>query len=143
MKNIVFKAHKNEFILLDFYIQCVLFALTLFFIFASLISGYFIFLRIYILIPIVIYIFISLTYHLSKGSYSKKIRLFRKIHAISAVIYLIAFYLVFFTGNNVANQNEITYLIFWSIPPVFLIVYFFITWLDWKTMKEKQKHSKD
>lgn len=134
MKNIFFKAHKNEFILLDFYIQCFLFALTLFFVFASLFSGYFIFLRIYVLIPIAIYNFISLTYHLSKGSYSKRIGLFRKIHGVAAIIYLTAFVLVFFTGNNAANQHAITYLIFWSIAPLFLIIYFFITWLDWRTM---------
>ncbi len=139
MKNIFFKAHKNEFILLDFYIQCFLFALTLLFVLSSLFSGYFMVLRIYVLIPIFIYNFISLTYHLYKGSYSKQIRLFRKIHAVSAFIYIIAFAFVFLTGNNAANQHEITYLIFWSIPPIFLVTYFIITWLDWKRMNELSK----
>jgi hypothetical protein len=140
MKNVLFKAHKNEFILLDFYIQCFLFALTLFFIISSILSGYFMFLRIYIFIPIAIYNFISLTYHLYKGSYSKRIGLFRKIHALIVVIYLIAFVLIFLTGSNAANQHEITFLIFWAIPPVFSITYFLITWQDFKTMN--QKHSK-
>ncbi len=81
---------------------------------------------------------IGLSYHIFKGSYSKKIESFRKIHAISAIIYLIIFVLIFFAFDNPANTNIITFIIFWIIPPFFLITYFFITLKDWKEMKKRK-----
>jgi cytochrome bd-type quinol oxidase subunit 2 len=85
---------------------------------------------------------IGLTYHIFQGSYSKQVELFRKIHAISAFIYLIIFVTVFFVLDNPANENELTFIVFWGIPPLFLVTYFFITWQDWKAMKKLNSESK-
>lgn len=135
MKNQTLNPNKHQFLTIDFYIQCFFFGLTLIFGGLSFVSGYFMILGLFSLIPIAFYNSISLTYHIFQGSYSKEVEVYRKIHAISAIIYLIAFILIFFVFDNPANSNELTFILFWGIPPLFLVAYFFITWKDWKTMK--------
>ncbi len=136
MKNTLSSPNKHHFLKIDFYIQCFFFVLTSIFGLLSSFSGYFMALGLFSLLPIMLYNSIGLTYHIFKGSYSKKIELFRKVHAISAIVYLIIFVVVIFGYDNSANTNEITFIIFWIIPPFFLITYFFITWQDWKEMKK-------
>ncbi|WP_338792166.1 hypothetical protein V9L05_16265 [Bernardetia sp. Wsw4-3y2] len=135
MKKSTFNPDKHKFLTIDFYIQGFFFALTLIFGFLSCINGYFVILGLFGLIPIALYNSVGLTYHILQGSYSKEVERFRKIHAISAVVYLITFILIFLVFDNPANTNKITLIIFWAIPPFFLIAYFFITWQDWKAMK--------
>jgi len=136
MKNSTPNPNKNQFLKIDFYVQCFFFGLALLFVLLSLVSGYFIILGMFSLIPIMLYNSIGLTYHIFKGSYSKNVELFRKIHALSAIIYLIVFVVLIFVLDYPANQNLFTFIIFWVIPPLFLVAYFFITWLDWKAMKK-------
>jgi hypothetical protein len=136
MKNSIHNPNKHPFLTIDFYLQCFFFGLTLIFGILSFVSGYFMILGLFSLLPIMLYNSIGLTYHIFKGSYSKNVELFRKIHAISAIIYLIVFVAVFFVSDNPANSNEVTFILFWGIPPFFLIAYFFITWQDWKAMKK-------
>lgn len=137
MKNSFFNPNKHKFLTLDFYLQCFFVGLIAGFGILSFFSGYFLFLTMYSFLPILFYNSVGLTYHLLVGSYFEKIELFRKTHAISAIIYLIIFTLVFFSGNIIAN--EITFIFFWIIPPLFLVAYFFITLLDWKAMKKLRK----
>lgn len=136
MKNQISNPNKHQFLTIDFYIQCFFFGLALIFAFSSLFSGYFVLLGLFSLVPIAFYNSIGLTYHIFKGSYSKEVEIFRKIHAISAIIYLVVWILVFYVLDNPANENELTFIIFWGIPPLFLVAYFFITWKDWKAMKK-------
>lgn len=136
MKNSTPSPNKHQFLTIDFYIQCFFFGLTLIFCVLSFVSGYFMILGLFILIPIAFYNSISLTYHIFQGSYSKEVEVYRKIHAISSILYLIAFIMIFFVSDNPANTNETTFIIFWIIPPFFLAAYFFITWQDWKSMKK-------
>ncbi|PIY08216.1 MAG: hypothetical protein COZ18_13420 [Flexibacter sp. CG_4_10_14_3_um_filter_32_15] len=135
MKDSTPNPNKDKFLTIDFYIQCFFFGLLLIFGGLSFVSGYFMFLGLFSLIPIMFYNSIGLTYHIFKGSYSKEVEVYRKIHAISAIIYLGVWILVFYVLDNPANENELTFIIFWGIPPLFLAAYFFITWQDWKTMK--------
>lgn len=139
MKNLNSPSNKSKFLIIDFYVQCFFVGLLLLLALSSIGSGYFVILGLFSLIPIAFYNSISLTYHIFQGSYSKKVELFRKMHAISAIIYLLIFVLVFFVFDYAANANELTFLIFWGIPPLFLLSYFFITWQDWKEMKKLNK----
>jgi len=136
MKNSIHNPSKKPLLTVDFYLQCFFFGLIIIFTALSFVSGYFMMLGGFCLALIAIINSIGLTYHIFKGSYSKKIEFFRKIHAISAIMYLVAFILVFFGFDNAATENEITFLLFWGIPPFFLAAYFFITLLDWKEMKK-------
>ncbi|WP_375561667.1 hypothetical protein ACE193_03710 [Bernardetia sp. OM2101] len=135
MKNTTLNPNKQPFLTIDFYIQCFFFGLLLIFGVLSFTSGYFMILGLFSLLPIALYNSIGMTYHIFQGSYSKEVETYRKIHAISAIIYLIVFIVVFFVLDNPANENELTFIIFWGIPPLFLVAYFFITWKDWKVMK--------
>lgn len=136
MKNPNLNPNKHQFLTIDFYIQCFFFVLVIIFGSLSFVSGYFMILGLFSLIPIAFYNSISLTYHIFQGSYSKEVEVYRKIHAVSSILYLIAFVMIFFVFDNPANTNETTFIIFWIIPPFFLIAYFFITWTDWKAMKK-------
>jgi hypothetical protein len=136
MKNSTLNPNKQAFLNIDFYVQCFFFGLLLIFGGLSFVSGYFMMLGLFSLLPIAFYNSIGMTYHIFQGSYSKEVEIFRKIHAVSAIIYLVVWILVFFVLDNPANENELTFIIFWGIPPLFLAAYFFITWKDWKSMKE-------
>jgi hypothetical protein len=136
MKKLTHNPNKHQFLTIDFYIQCFFFGLTLIFGVLSFVSGYFMILGLFSLLPIMLYNSVGLTYHIFQGSYSKEVEIYRKIHALSAIIYLIVFIAVFFVSDNPANSNEVTFILFWGIPPFFLITYFFITWQDWKAMKK-------
>ncbi|WP_338767324.1 hypothetical protein WAF17_05600 [Bernardetia sp. ABR2-2B] len=136
MKETLLDAKKTLFLTIDFYLQCFFFGLLIVFGVLSLTSGYFMILGLFSLLPIALYNSIGMTYHIFRGSYSTKVEIFRKIHAISAIIYLAIFVLVTFILEYPANKNELTFIIFWGIPPLFLIAYFFITLKDWKAMKQ-------
>ena len=130
---------KQIFLTIDFYLQCFFFLLILIAGISSFFSGYFVLLGLYLLLPITLYNSIGLTYHIFKGSYSKEVEMWRKIHAISAIVYLIVFVLVIIVFDNAANQNELTFIIFWGMPPIFLAAYFFITLKDWRAMRKIDK----
>ena len=130
---------KQTFLTIDFYLQCFFFLLILIAGISSFFSGYFVLLGLYLLLPITLYNSIGLTYHIFKGSYSKEVEMWRKIHAISAIVYLIVFVLVIIVFDNAANQNELTFIIFWGMPPIFLAAYFFITLKDWRAMRKIDK----
>ena len=136
MKNLKPTAQKGQFLTVDFYIQrffcgLALIASVLYFYQAALIIfGYF------FLIPIAFYNLISLIYHFFKGSYSKEVESFRKIYALSAVIYLVFFFIFFFILDGSFAESNLLFGIFLVMPPLFFIAYFFITWKDWKAMKK-------
>ena len=111
MKNTLSSPNKRHFLKIDFYIKCFFFVLISIFGLLSSFSGYFMVLGLFSLLPIMLYNSIGLTCHIFKGSYSKKIELFRKVHAISAIVYLIIFVVVIFGYDNSANTNEITFII--------------------------------
>jgi hypothetical protein len=136
MKNSTLSPQKQAFLTIDFYLQCFFFGLVLIFGVLSLVSPYYMIIGIFVSLPIMLFNSVSLIYHIFKGSYSKQVEIYRKIHAISAIIFLATFVVMFFIFDYPANENSLTLIIFWGIPPLFLITYFFITWKDWKIMKK-------
>ncbi len=136
MKNLTPNPNKSQFLTIDFYLQCFFFGLLVFFGLLWFYEGSFMIMAYVALLPITVYNSIGLTYHIFKGSYSKKVEMYRKIHASSALIYFIILVFMLYVFEYVVSENIFTFILFWCIPPFFLVAYFFITLQDWKAMKK-------
>ncbi|WP_338767327.1 hypothetical protein WAF17_05605 [Bernardetia sp. ABR2-2B] len=126
------------FLSFDFYAQAFFSGVAVILAILSIFDGIFAAIGLWLVVPVTLYNSIGLLIHIFKGSYSKQVFVFRIIHAIlgfGAVAGIIAY----IWNGNLIDEGLVFYVIS-SIPLIFLVAYFIITWQDYKAMKTLQNY---